>query len=252
MGLITPFPEAESPELERFALRDVDGIVALLTELRDCRIMVTLYYDRAAGFTVGHVLEVDAALGAVTFGAASGNDLARGAVARARETVAVAFVDSTKVQFTLAGAEPAGGHAAFRFRLPQRVLRIQRRSAPRRQPPAGRPAYCRLPIPGSVDVFEPVRVLDISVSGLAVLVTPRLFELARDQLLEPCYLDLPDVGQIAVSIRVRYLEAWPSEVGGRRSGCEFVAVSGAARRALERYVERLEGQKRPGGQACAA
>ena len=245
MSLITPFPEAESPELERYALRDPGAIAALLDDLRERRVMVTLYHDDASGFTVGRVLDVDASRGTATFEAA-GDMSTRATLANARELVAVAFADSTKVQFSLPELQPIGEHDAFRFRLPQRVLRIQRRSAPRCQPPGERPAWCRLPVPGRPDVFESVRVLDISVGGLAVLVTPRLFELTRDQLLEPCHLDLPEVGQVGVSIRVRYLEAWPGDAGDRRCGCEFVGLGSGARSALERYVHRLDARKPAG------
>src|SRR5512143_2889413 len=132
MSLITPFPEAESPELERFALQDRAAIATLLRELRERRVMVTLYYEQAAGFTVAHVRDVDAAAGTVTFDSA-GDAATQRAVARAREIVAVAFVDSTKIQFTLSGAASHKDASSFRFRLPGRVLRIQRRSAPRRQ-----------------------------------------------------------------------------------------------------------------------
>src|SRR5512137_604296 len=127
MSLITPFPEADSPELERYALQDRSAVAALLDELRVRRVMVTLYYDDATGFTVGHVLDVDASRATVTFDAA-GDASARAALARARELVAVAFVDSTKVQFALSEAQPLADRDAFRFPLPPRVLRIQRRS----------------------------------------------------------------------------------------------------------------------------
>lgn len=251
MSLITPFPEADSPDLERYALRDGGAIAALLDDLRKRRVMVTLYYDDASGFTVGHVLDVDVARGSATFDAA-GDASARAAVAAAQDVVGVAFLDSTKIQFTLSDVQSLGEGDAFRFPLPDRVLCIQRRSALRREPPGDRPAWCRLPVPGRPDAFEPVRVLDISAGGLAVLVTPQLFELARDQMLTPCYLDLPDVGQVGVSIRVRYLEAWPSDVGGRRCGCEFVELSSGARGAIERYIGRLETRKPPASPAPGA
>jgi c-di-GMP-binding flagellar brake protein YcgR len=242
MSLVTPFPEAESPALERFALHGRDAVAALLGELRLRGSLVTVYYDSAAGFTVGNVLDC-----------AGDADVQR-SVALARDIVVVAFLDSTKIQFTLEGAEPVEheGRAAFRLRLPSRVLRIQRRSAPRRSPFGGRPAICRVPVPGSAGQYEPARVLDISLGGLAVLATPRLFDLSRDQVVGPCHLDLPELGQIGVSLRVRYMEAWPTEVGGRRCGCEFVELGDGARRSLQRYLDRLEEAKRVGGHAHAA
>ena len=241
MSLITPFPEAESPALDRFALHGRDGIAALLRELSRRGSLVTLYFDNAAGFTVGNVLDVDAARDTVVLDCA-GDSGVQHSIAQAGDIVVVAFLDTTKIQFTLTGAEPVDheGRAAFRLRLPRRVLRIQRRIAPRRTPHGGRPATCRVPVPGSADQYEPVRVLDISPGGLAVLATPRLFELSRDQVVGPCRLDLPDVGQIGVALRVRYLEAWPGELGGRRCGCEFVDLGDGARRSLQRYLDRLE------------
>jgi c-di-GMP-binding flagellar brake protein YcgR len=253
MSLITPFPEAESPALERFAVHGRDAVAALLGELRRRGSLVTLYYDDAAGFTVGNVLDVDASREMVVLDCAGDGDVQR-SIAQARDIVVVAFLDSTKIQFTLAGAEPVEhqGRAAFRLRLPPRVLRIQRRSAPRRSPFGGRPAICRIPVPGSAGQCEPARVLDISLGGLAVLATPRLFDLSRDQVVGPCHLDLPELGQIGVSLRVRYMEAWPTEVGGRRCGCEFVELGDGARRSLQHYLDRLEATKRAGSHAHAA
>ncbi|HET9025276.1 MAG TPA: flagellar brake protein [Burkholderiaceae bacterium] len=253
MSLITPFPEAESPALQRFALERPDEIAALLGELRDRQTLVTLYYDHSAGFTVGSVLDVDAARETVILDCV-GDDDAQRSIARARDLVVVAFLDGTKIQFTLPAAEPAEfqGRAAIRLRLPSRVLRIQRRSAPRRQPPGGRPAVCRVPVPDSPEHYESVRVLDISLGGLAVVATPRLYQLLRDQVLGPCYLDLPEFGQIGVALRVRYLEACPGEDGERRCGCEFVELGDGARRSLQRYLERLEATRPTGGNRHAA
>jgi flagellar brake protein len=252
MSLITPFPEAESPALGRFALHERDGITALLGELRHRGSLVTLYYDNAAGFTVGNVLDVDAERESVVLDCAGDGDVQR-SITRAGDIVVVAFLDSTKIQFTLAGAEPVDcqGRAAVRFRLPGRVLRIQRRSVPRRSPSGGRAAVCRVPVPGSADQYEPVRVLDVSLGGLALLATPRLFPLSRDQVVGPCRLDLPELGQVDVSLRVRYLEDSPSEVGSRRCGCEFVDLGDGARRSLQRYLERLEATSPTGGDVRA-
>jgi c-di-GMP-binding flagellar brake protein YcgR len=245
MTLITPFPEAESPALERFALLGREPVAALLRELGDRKTLVTFYYEEASGFTVGRVLDVDVERDAVIVDCA-GDAGVQQAIARATPIVAVGFLDSTKVQFTLANAEPVDrqGHAAFRFLLPTRALRIQRRNAPRRHPPGGRPAVCRVPVPAGGAPHEALNVLDISSGGIALLATPRTAEFARDQVLDPCYLDLPEIGQIVVSLKVRYVEAWPAEGGGRRCGCEFIDLAGGARRALEVYLERLE-ESRP-------
>lgn len=252
MSLITPFPEAESPALRRFAVQGRDGIAALLGELRHRGSLVTLYYDNAAGFTVGSVLDVDAEREAVVLDCAGDGDVQRSLVLPG-DIVVVAFLDSTKIQFTLGEGEPVAwqGRSAVRFRLPRRALRIQRRSVPRRSLSGGRPAVCRVPVPGSADQYEPARVLDISLGGLAMLATPRLFDLSRDQVVGPCRLDLPELGQIEVLLRVRYLEAWPSQVGSHRCGCEFVDLGDGARRSLQRYLDRMAADSRTDGDVHA-
>jgi c-di-GMP-binding flagellar brake protein YcgR len=239
--VITPFPEADSPALARYALEDAARIGATLAELCDRRALVTLYYDDAAGFTVASVVEVDAAQGALVL-ECSGADAVQRAVASASGLVAVAFIEGDKIQFTVAAPEPIerAQRPALRLRLPRRVLRIQRRSAPRRQPAGGRPAVCRVPLPQRPDQFEAVPVLDISLGGLALLAPPPLYGLVTGQVLQPCLLDLPEVGQVRIGLKVRYLEAWPNAAGGRRCGCEFAGLGDGARRALKSYLDRFE------------
>jgi c-di-GMP-binding flagellar brake protein YcgR len=247
MSMITPFPEPESPELERFALYRSHEISALLRELRDRQILVTLYYNEADGFTVSNVLAVDAERDEVVLDCAADRSAQR-VVDQARDVTVIAFIDSSKIQFHASRIESTTHQSrpAFRIPLPRRLLRMQRRSAPRMQPPASRPATCLVPVPGELGRYESVRVLDISIGGVALLAPPVLFELVRDQVLRDCYLDLPDVGQVNVELRVRYMDAWPGEGGGRRCGCEFVEAAGNALRMLQRYLNRLDAQSGDG------
>jgi c-di-GMP-binding flagellar brake protein YcgR len=253
MSMITPFPEPESPELERFAVYGAQEIAALLRELRDRQVLVTLYYDDGAGFTVSNVLDVDPSRDEVVLDCAADRSAQR-AVDQAREIVAIAFVDSSKIQFSVSGVEPTmhQSRTAFRVRMPRRLLRMQRRGTPRMQPPASRPATCLVPVPGETGRYESARVLDISLGGVALLAPPVLFALARDDVVDACYLDLPDVGQVTVALRVRYMDAWPGEGGGRRCGFEFVDLAGAALRSLQRYLNRLDALQRGDGARRAA
>ena len=61
-----------------------------------------------------------------------------------------------------------------------------------------------------------------------------------NQVLSPCYLDLPEVGQVNVALKVRYFEPITGSGHGRRCGCEFVDLGGVALRSVQRYVNRLE------------
>jgi c-di-GMP-binding flagellar brake protein YcgR len=250
MSMTTPFPEPASRELERFALYGRQEIVGLLGELRDRQVLVTLYYDQSAGFAVSSVLDVSDALDEVIFDCAA-DRLAQTALCEAREVVLVGFIDNAKIQFTVGGGEPVtrDGRPGYRVALPKYVLRMQRRSVARHRPLADRPAVCLVPVAAEPGRFEAVPVLDISLGGLAIAAHRSQFEMPN-QVLSPCYLDLPEIGQVNVSLKVRYLEPIKGSDGGRRCGCEFVELGGVALRSVQRYVNRLEAEN--GGSRRAA
>jgi c-di-GMP-binding flagellar brake protein YcgR len=190
---------------------------------------------------VSNVLDVNASYEELILDCAA-DRTAQGALYKAREVVVVAFLENAKLQFTVTGAEATTHQSrpAFRVRLPQQVLRLQRRSTVRQQPLPARPATCLVPVPGENARYESVRVLDLSTGGLAMLAHPIQFDPPTDRVLEPCYLDLPEVGQITVALRVRYVDTLAGDGGGRRFGCEFVDLGGPALRTLQRYMNRLE------------
>lgn len=250
MSMTTPFPEPASRELERFALYGRQEIVGLLGELRDRQVLVTLYYDQCARCAVSNVLDVNDARDELIFDCAA-DRAAQGALCEAREIVLVAFIDNAKIQFNLGGAEPVSHHgrAGFRVALPRYLLRMQRRSATRHRPSTARPATCLMPMAGEPGRFEAVPVLDISIGGVAIAAHPQRFEMPS-QLLSPCYLDLPDIGQVSVSLKVRYLEPIKGPGNTRRCGCEFVDLGGVALRSVQRYVNRLEAENAAGRRAA--
>lgn len=245
MSLTTPFPEPDSPELERFAIYSRSEIVSLLRQLRDKNVLVTLYYDQAAGFTVSNVLDVNEGFEELILDRTS-DAAAQKAIYASKQLVVVAFLDNVKLQFSVGTAESVDhqGRAAFRVRLPQQLLRMQRRSSYRRQPPALRPATCLVPSPRDQGQYESVRVLDLSVGGLALFVHPIQFDMPTEHDIENCYLDLPDIGQITVTLRVRYVDTQAMPDGVRRCGCEFVDLSESAARMLQRYMNKLDAKTR--------
>ena len=125
-----------------FAQRDHE----LLRQLRDKQVLVTLYYDQAAGFTVSNVLDVNEGFEELILDRTS-DAVAQKSIYASKQLVVVAFLDNVKLQFSVGTAEAVEHHGrpAFRVRFPQQLLRMQRRSSHRRQPPqSGRlRAWCR-------------------------------------------------------------------------------------------------------------
>jgi len=60
-----------------------------------------------------------------------------------------------------------------------------------------------------------------------------------------CYLDLPGIGPIAVSLRVvNVYDETQGDSDVRRFGCQFVELSPQARMMVQRYVNRVEAEQR--------
>lgn len=243
--MTSPFPEPESPELERFAVYSKVEIAAMLRQLRDEGVLVTAYFDGAPGFAVTVVLDVNEDFDEVIFDNAS-DERAQKRLLASKRIVFVGFLDHVKIQFVapLAAACACPSRPAFRIRLPDQVLRLQRREFFRVRPPLSRPATCLVPNGEGSKQYESLRVLDVSVGGLAVLTYPETFELPTGKVVENCVLDLPGVGSVAVSLNVRHVDPLPKDDKARRCGCEFVDMAPQAHLMLQRYVNRIDAENR--------
>lgn len=257
MGVTSPFPEPQSPELEQYIVYARSEIVALLRRLSEGNVPVNAYHDRAEGLAVTEVLEVLPEEEIVIIDPPADPDAAQQLLAADHVTF-VAFVDNIKMQFAAHRVEATQwqGRAVARIRLPESILRLQRREYFRVRPPMSKPALCLIPYerpeekkkkaqskPHTQQHFESLRVVDLSVGGLALLACPMALDLPRGQKIEGCYLDLPGIGSINLSVVVRNLDPVVRD-DMRRLGCEFADLSPASRMALQRYVNKVEAEIR--------
>jgi c-di-GMP-binding flagellar brake protein YcgR len=256
MGHTNPFPEPEAPELERFMVYARVEIISMLRHLGEQGVLTTVYYDRHAGFAVTALLAVNPDFEEVIFDVPS-DELATRRLLAAEELVFVTFIDQIKVQFRARKAEATlhDGKPAFRVRLPPEVLRLQRRDFFRVKTPIGKPALCLVPY-GETEgadgagegsgpkTYEKLTLLDISVGGMALMSYPAKFALPIGKTIEGCYLDLPGIGQVTVSLRVKHVDQVPRDENARRVGCEFIQLAPQARMMLQRYVNKLDAEQR--------
>lgn len=237
----TPFPEPESPELERFWIYAPAEILALLSRLRSERVEMTLYWGRDGECAVTRLLELDEPRGTMHLDMPQVPALREG-VLGASELTCVAFIESIKVQFTVRAPRAEGGGSApwaILAAVPERLLRLQRREFFRVRTPRNVSASCLVPEGGDGSRYESLRVLDLSVGGLAMLAYPVHMEFTDGTTIDRCFLDLPGAGTVSVRMRIAHVEA-PGKDGGRRCGCEFVDLTPQARMLLQRYVQRVD------------
>ena len=242
----TPFPEPEAPDLERYWLYSKFEIDALITRLCEDRVPMTTYWSGDGEFAVTQIMKVDALRNKLHFDLPSQpQQLSR--LLEADELVCVAFVENVKLQFTVGmpRRSSSAGYPTFLTALPDRVLRLQRREYYRVRTPESVSASCLVPYSGDRAQYESLRVLDVSVGGLAMLAYPRHFDPSVVNVIDRCYLDLPGVGTVTVRMRVAHV-ATSADGLSRRCGCEFVDLSPQARMMLQRYVHRIDVEQRNG------
>lgn len=130
------------------------------------------------------------------------------------------------------------GHDALRLPLPVRILYLQRREFIRREPPIGR-LVCHLRLKDGGEVEATIR--DIGGGGLAIVATHTAVNLSIGDVLAGCRIELPEIGELEVSLQVRHVLARGSL--GREAtqvGCEFVGLAPAAQGKLFRYLLQLD------------
>lgn len=241
-----PFPEPEAPELERYWLYSKFEIDALISRLCDDRVPMTVYWGRDSEFAVTQIMKVDAVLNEVHFDMPN-QPQQQDLLLAAAELVCVAFIENIKLQFAIGAPRhsSSGGFPTFVASLPDRVLRLQRREYYRVHLPETVAATCLVPFAGDRGHYEALRVLDLSVGGLAVLAYPRHVDVSFVNVIDHCYLDLPGVGTVNVKIRIAHVDSSP-DGQTRRCGCEFIDLSPQARMMLQRYVHRVDVAQRHG------
>lgn len=149
------------------------------------------------------------------------------------------------------------GLPAFLSPLPHRLHRLQRREFHRVVVPVGLAVKLEIPerLEASTDSAatrmsrQVVKMLDISLGGVAFEKPAGLGALSSGLILPDCHLQLDDLGIINADLEVRYEIAIHSRSGTHRYrvGCRFHRLSTGADNLIQRFNNRLElDQKTPG------
>lgn len=231
-------PEPESRELEPFQVYSRVEIVGLLRALIERHTLVTVYFRGGEASVVTRLLAVNPDFEEVVFDCAQ-SACANDALARSSGIVAVAFLDHVKLQFRAPRAEPTvfADAPAFRVRLPESMLRLQRRNFFRVRVPATRPILLRLGEDAD-GRGRALRVVDLSCGGVGAIADRSVGPIAPGTVLTGCRMDLPDIGPIGCSVEVRHANMRPDHT--LRLGLRFVDLPPAMATLLQRYINRVE------------
>ena len=135
------------------------------------------------------------------------------------------------------------GEPVFAVPLPPSILRLQRREVFRLQLPSAKPYVCRIRRGSPEEIALPLH--DISVGGIGIF-TPQALNYEPLEKLENCWIDLHDNGMLAMTLEVRYVTPMESRTGKPlwHLGCRFVDLSAANETQIQRFMARIEAERR--------
>jgi c-di-GMP-binding flagellar brake protein YcgR len=130
--------------------------------------------------------------------------------------------------------------------MPAQLYRIQRRDFFRLSLFPSERLSCVIPVnePEWSGELE-VPVMNISGGGVRLFYQDNRIEFVPGQVYEGCRIDLPEVGQLAVTLEIKNQMAVTVRNGqvNQRIGCEFKDVDKAAGFLLQRYVTRVQRER---------
>ena len=227
-----------------FRIDERGEVLRLLRLLRDGSVPVNLSSPR------GHALSsqlwaLDPVHEHLSF-SADGGGHALQALAQCDEAVAVAYLDSVKLQFDLSELLLVHdrGSSALRARMPSLLYRFQRRTAYRLRTLEQRAPQVQLRHPSMPDMQIALRVVDISASGCALRLPDDVPPLQPGTRLQGAQVQLDAATRFGATLALQHVSSMQPGASGMRLGCEWLDLDGAAQRALQRYIDRTQQRRR--------
>lgn len=246
-----PIFEIDAPnEFGQFLLTNRQEVIFFLQLLWQRHSMATAYLDDGQQFFATSIVAVDEADNLLYLDPSAEPAVNQQALA-ARQITVVAKLDRVKMQFRLSAlaTEKHQDRDILCASLPASILRLQRREYFRLEPPLAAPIRCKLAAPqGDAEnrIFE-LLLSDISGGGISLVgATEDAADFPRDALFQNCRLEIPGEGVLQVNLRVRKVIEISDRNGEHslRIGCEFVNLPGSRQAFIERYIARIERERK--------
>lgn len=233
---------------DKYAIHSHLEILFILRAIMRKNTLVTLCFDPGDDFVSTSILDLDAERGKMVVDYGANEEINQQAL-RAAQLIFIASHDQVRVQFVCHGIGKTRfeGRNAFSVGIPESLLRMQRREYYRIATPAVNPLKCTLPLPaGHTPDTAEVIVQDISCGGVAVIDHHSRVDFEPGTTYENRRIVLPGISTLNVSIQVKsaFEVTLKNGLAGKRSGCEFVAMQGKMLAMIQRYIMKLEREKK--------
>lgn len=233
---------------DRYVIHSRIEIVFILRAIMQKNTLVTLCFDQGDGFVLTSILGIDAEQGKMFVNYGANEEINQQAL-RAAQLNFITSHDQVRVQFVCHGIGKTQfeGRNAFSVGIPESLLRLQRRKDYRLTTPAVNPLKCTIPLPaGHTPDTAEVIVQDISCGGVAIIDHHSRVNFEPGTTYENRRIVLPGISTLNVSIQVKFAfeVTLKNGLAGKRSGCEFVAMQEKMLAMIQRYIMKLQRERR--------
>jgi c-di-GMP-binding flagellar brake protein YcgR len=225
--------------LDEFRLTSRSEIESMLELMETSRSLITMSTPDGQNFTT-LLWGMDGQRGQIFF-SGDGSDLALRNLLESDEIVAVAYLDRIKVQFDVEELVQVKGpqRDVLSARLPDEVFRFQRRCAFRVEPLSQHAPSATFRHPAMPDMKVKLRVLDVSLSGVALFLPENIPAIEAGVQINDTQLQLDGDTSLQVDLLIHYRTALHPDTHGARLGCEFVRADGHDR-TLQHYINQTQ------------
>ncbi|MBX3622105.1 MAG: flagellar brake protein [Rhizobacter sp.] len=219
-------------------------ILSTLKTLADGNVIVNLNASDGTAYA-STVWTIDPMRGLLSFSADSHSNQVQQLV-EAEEAVAVAYLDSIKLQFDVSGLMlvHGGKSSALSCAFPRVIYRFQRRAGYRVRPLLRSTPVARVRHPMIPEMNLSLRVLDVSIGGCALFLPDDVPPLQPGVVLNGVEIELDIDTRLPVSLRLQHVTSLNLESRGVRLGCEIVDPTPDVLRGLQRYINQTQRRQR--------
>lgn len=236
---------AAAPDEGRYRVTSKVEIAFILRAIMKSGALVTANFGQGKDFVVTAILDVDTADQRVLLDSGSNAQLNE-RLLRGQQLTIVSTQDGVKVEFSVRQIEATSfeGRLAFLIPFPDSLLKLQRREYYRLAAPLAQPLKCQIPL--QEGGIANTTVGDISLGGVSLMGEHAGLKLESGQVFEGCRIVLPEVGTITAKLAIRNSFQITLKNGSvtRRTGCAFVELGPNQEAMIQRYIIRLERERR--------
>lgn len=235
---------AAAVEPGQFRVTDAAEIGDLLDQLIARQLPITLATPDGVNFTT-HLVSSDHSARRIGF-AASNRDMRLRSLIDIDEALAVAFIDRVRLQFDLSGLMLVHGakDSVLQAEWPVSMYRFQRRDSYRVRPLDHQKPVAHLIHPAASLHALALRIIDLSLGGLALQLPPDVEAFEPGTRLDPVEVDLDALTRLNVALRVVHVSVLDGGSNGTRLGCEWLRIGAEGARVLQRYIDLTQKRQR--------